>query len=330
MISIPEVSNQHETLEWRLYRRMLVTRLFEDALVRWEQEGKISAQTFPSKGQEAIAIGCCAALEHGDTVIPSFRTRGAMIGMGVSVAEQLREFLHSPLAAGDSRDAPHHSSWPDRGVMPGSTMIGGHLSLAAGLALAMQLDKQNGVSVAFFGDGTLGSGDLYETMHIAGAWRLPLILVCENNGWEMATAFSQVRRTRALTPYAEPFGLATRSIDGNDALDVYHSARWARATARDGQPVFLDCLTFRLGLYSSHFGEVRGAGIENELAEWETRDPLKRMADWLIRNGSARNEDLARIKQEEEERIEAAFNTVKGEGSGVRREPLRVRNQCPN
>lgn len=193
-------------------------------------------------------------------------------------------------------------------------MIGGHLSLAAGLALAMQLDKQNAVSVAFFGDGTLGSGDLYETMHIAGAWRLPLILVCENNGWEMATAFSQVRRTRALTPYAEPFGLATRSIDGNDALDVYHSARWARATARDGQPVFLDCLTFRLGLYSSHFGEVRGAGIENELAEWETRDPLKRMADWLIRNGSARNEDLARIKQEEEEKIEAAFNTVKGEG----------------
>ena len=317
MISMAEGASQYESVEWRLYRNMLVTRLFEDALVRWEQEGKISAQTFPSKGQEAIAIGCCAALEHGDTVIPSFRTRGAMIGMGVSIAEQLREFLHSPLAAGDSRDAPHHSSWPDRGVMPGSTMIGGHLSLAAGLALAMQLDKQNAVSVAFFGDGTLGSGDLYETMHIAGAWRLPLILVCENNGWEMATAFSQVRRTRALTPYAEPFGLATRSIDGNDALDVYHSARWARATARDGQPVFLDCLTFRLGLYSSHFGEVRGAGIENELAEWETRDPLKRMADWLIRNGIGRNEDLARIEQEEEEKIEAAFNTVKGEGRAL-------------
>jgi pyruvate dehydrogenase E1 component alpha subunit len=122
------------TLELRLYRNMLVTRLLEDALIRWEHEGKISAQTFPSKGQEAIAIGCCAALKKGDTVIPSFRTRGAMIGMGVSIAEQLREFIHSPLAAGDSRDAPHHSSWPDRGVMPGSTMIGGHLAMAAGLS----------------------------------------------------------------------------------------------------------------------------------------------------------------------------------------------------
>ena len=313
-MSIPDGRNRHASIEWQLYRNILVTRLLEEALVRWEHEGKISAQTFPSKGQEAIAIGCCAALEKGDTVIPSFRTRGAMIGMGVSIAEQLREFIHSPLAAGDSRDAPHHSSWPDRGIMPGSTMIGGHLAMAAGLALAMQFDKQDAVSVAFFGDGTLGSGDLYETMHIAGMWQLPLILVCENNGWEMATPFSQVRRTRSLTPYAEPFGFATRSVDGNDALDVYHSTRWARATAREGQPVFLDCMTFRLGLYSSHFGEVRGATIAKQLAEWELRDPLKRMADWLIDRGMTTRDDLARLQRDEEQRIEEAFNKVGGEG----------------
>jgi len=236
------------SLEWRLYHNMLVTRLFEQALIRWEHEGKISAQTFPSTGQEAIAIGCCLALEKGDTVIPSFRTRGAMIAMGVLIAEQLREFVHSPLAAGDSRDAPHHSSWPDRGVMPGSTMIGGHLAMAAGLALAMQSEKQGAVSLAFFGDGTLGSGDLHETMHIAGMWGLPLILVCENNGWEMSTPWPKVRKSRSLIPYAEPFGFATRNVDGNDALDVYQSARWARATALGGQPVFLDCFTFRVGL----------------------------------------------------------------------------------
>ena len=249
-------------IELRLYRDMLRTRLFEDALIRWEHEGKIAAQTFPSRGQEAIAIGCCLALEKGDAVIPSFRTRGAMIGMGVSIADQLREFVHSPRAAGDSRDAPHHSSWPELGVMPGSTMIGGHLAMAAGLAWAMQFEKQSAVSVAFFGDGTLGSGDLHETMHMAGAWALPLILVCENNGWEMSTAWSKTRKSRSLIPYAEPFGLAARTVDGNDALDVYHSARWARATALAGQPVFLDCMTFRTGLYSSHFGEVR-PGIED-------------------------------------------------------------------
>ena len=80
-----------------------------------------------------------------------------------------------------------------------------------------------------------------------------------------------------MIPYAEPFGFAARTVDGNDALDVYHSARWARATALAGQPVFLDCITFRTGLYSSHFGEVR-PGIEADLAEAERRDPLKRMA----------------------------------------------------
>ena len=182
--------DQRSSIEWRLYTNMLTTRMFEEALVRWEHEGKHSAQTFPSKGQEAIAVGTCLALEKGDDVIPSFRTRGAMIAMGVSVVEQLREFFHTPFAVGDARDAPHHASWPTRGVMPGSTMIGGHLAMAAGIALADQCNRAGNVSVAFFGDGTLGSGDLYETMHIAGAWNLPLILICENNGWEMATAWS--------------------------------------------------------------------------------------------------------------------------------------------
>jgi TPP-dependent pyruvate/acetoin dehydrogenase alpha subunit len=310
--TIVSYEKHQSRIEWRLYHNMLVTRLFEEALLRWEHEGKIAAQTFPSKGQEAIAIGCCLALEKGDAVIPSFRTRGAMIGMGVSIAEQLREFVHSPLAAGDSRDAPHHSSWPDRGVMPGSTMIGGHLAMSAGLALAMQFEKQAAVSVAFFGDGTLGSGDLHETMHIAGSWGLPLILACENNGWEMSTAWSKVRKTRSLIPYAEPFGFAARTVDGNDALDVYHSARWARGTALGGQPVFLDCITFRTGLYSSHFGEVR-PGIEADLAEWEKRDPLKRMADWLIAHEIASAEDLDRLRKEEQQRIEEMFLHVAAE-----------------
>lgn len=81
-------------------------------------------------------------------------------------------------------------------------------------------------------------------MHIAGTWSLPLILVCENNGWEMATPWQKVRKHRELIPYAEPFGFATRKVDGNDPWDVYHSARWARATALSGQAVFLIALLF--------------------------------------------------------------------------------------
>src|SRR3989304_2632378 len=302
-------NERQKGLEWRLYQNMLTTRLFEDALIRWEHQGKISAQTFPSKGQEAIAIGCCLALERGDAVIPSFRTRGAMVAMGITIVEQLREFIHSPLAAGDSRDAPHHASWPERGVMPGSTMIGGHLAMAAGLALAMQLERKGEISLAFFGDGTLGSGDLHETMHIAGIWKLPLILVSQNNGWEMATPWQKVGKTQALIPYAEPFGFAARSVDGNDALEVYNAARWARATALNGQPGFLDCITFRAGLYSSHFGEVR-PGIEGDLAEWEKRDPLRQMADWLIGNGLASPDDLEQLRRGEEQRIEESFKIV--------------------
>ena len=312
-------AGSRSAIEWKLYVNMLTTRLFEEALVRWEHQGKISAQTFPSKGQEAIAIGCCLALERGDAVIPSFRTRGAMVAMGITIVEQLREFIHSPLAAGDSRDAPHHASWPERGVMPGSTMIGGHLAMTAGLALAMQLERKGEISLAFFGDGTLGSGDLHETMHIAGIWKLPLILVSQNNGWEMATPWQKVRKTQSLIPYSEPFGFATRSVDGNDALEVYNAARWARATASNGQPVFLDCMTFRAGLYSSHFGEVRG-GVEKDLAAWEKRDPLKKMTEWLIGHGLASAEDLERVSQQEEQRIEDTLREVLAETASATKE----------
>ena len=307
--------DREKNLEWRLYTHMLVTRLFEEACIRWEHEGKMSAQVFPSRGQEAIAVGACLAMEKGDTVIPSFRTRGAMMAMGITIVEQLREIMHSPLAAGGSRDAPHHSSWPERGVMPGSTMIGGHLAMAGGLALAMQLEEQRTVSLAFFGDGTLGSGDLYETMHIAGTWSLPLVLVCENNGWEMATPWQKVRKHRSLISYAQPFGFAVKTIDGNDPWAVYDQTRWARATASSGQPVFLDCVTFRSGTYSSHFGETR-PGIEKEMAKWEQRDPLKKMGEWLIVNGLASAEDLKRSRRDGEERIEAAFSQVLAEIKG--------------
>ena len=93
---------------------------------------------------------------------------------------------------------------------------------------------------------------------------------------------------------------------------MYHSARWARATALNGQPVFLDCITFRSGTYSSHFGETRPE-IDKDLAEWGKRDPLKRMADWLIGRGLASAQDFERVEQEEEQRIQDTFNQVLAE-----------------
>jgi pyruvate dehydrogenase E1 component alpha subunit len=104
-------------------------------------------------------------------------------------------------------------------------------------------------------------------------------------------------------------------VDGNDALDVYHSTRWARATALGGQPVFLDCITFRTGLYSSHFGEVR-PGIEADLAASDQRDPLKRMAESLIGQGAVSADDLEQLQRQEEQRIEEAFAQVLGELKG--------------
>src|SRR5262245_66141311 len=111
--------DRQDNIEWRLYRNMLVTRLFEEACIRWEHEGKMSAQVFPRRGQEAIAVGSCQAMEKGDTVIPSLPTRWAMVAVRTTLAEQLREIMHSPWAVGGSREAPPATVWPERRASAG-------------------------------------------------------------------------------------------------------------------------------------------------------------------------------------------------------------------
>ena len=150
----------------------------------------------------------------------------------------------------------------------------------------------------------------HSALTLAAVYNVPVILATVNNHWAISS-FSGIAGAERATfaQRAVGYGVAGLRVDGNDALDVYHSARWARVTALGGQPVFLDCLTFRMGLYSSHFGEVR-AGIENDFREWEKRDPIVRLEKWLIENNLTTADELARLQREEEQRIEATFLEV--------------------
>jgi TPP-dependent pyruvate/acetoin dehydrogenase alpha subunit len=299
-------------LAWLIYRDMLRTRLFEDRCVQCYQEGMVQGAVYPSGGQEAIGVGACHALEKGDWVIPSLRTRGAFFARGLSTVEQFRALLGSPKANNAFREPPHHSSSPEYGLVPGSAMIGGHLPVAAGLALSAKLDKRKAVALAFMGDGTLGAGDFYETANIAAVWKLPLIIVCENNRWQIMVPWYRVRVHEETVEYAQTFGLQARQVDGNDALDVYHSTRWAREQALSGQPVYLDCATFRTAIYSTHFGEPRRKKPPNIL-EWKKRDPVDRMAEWLLSHGIATTDRLSTLRGEVELEIEESLKIVLSE-----------------
>jgi TPP-dependent pyruvate/acetoin dehydrogenase alpha subunit len=245
-------------------------------------------------------------------VFPHYRSRAIVFGKGATVEQHLAELIGGPGAAQGGREVFHHAAFPREGVMPASSMIGGWAPTAAGYALTQQIEQAANVTVCVIGDGALGAGDLHESLNMAGVWKLPFVLMVENNGYQVSARWDRVRAGRALAPYVEPYGFATRPVDGNNPFDVFHSMAWARLEALAGRPAMLDCYTYRMGGYSSHFGEPR-SGIDDELAAWRARDPIAFMERWLEQFGGLSAKTLAALREEENAALAAAWHRLTGE-----------------
>ena len=254
------------------YRMMLRVRLFEAFCIDLRKKNEVIGNTYPSLGQEATGVAALA-LEPQDVVFPSYRSRPIVFGKGITAEDHFIELVGGRDSLLEGREVFHHCSWPKKGLMPASSMIGGWAPMAAGYALAQQLDGEPGITMLCFGDGSFGAGDLHETLNLIGVWKLPVLLICENNGYQVSAPWNAMRVQRGMTPYVEPHGFECHEVDGNDADAVYEAALAARRTVASGKPVLLDCFTYRMGGYSSHFAEPR-TGHEAEKAEWEKRDPI--------------------------------------------------------
>jgi TPP-dependent pyruvate/acetoin dehydrogenase alpha subunit len=296
---------------------MLRTRLFEEFCMRLKKDGAVMGNTYPCLGQEALGVAALA-LAPGDAVFPSYRSRAIVFGKGATVEQHFRELIGAPEAEQGGREVFHHAAFPELGIMPASSMIGGWAPTAAGYALTQQIERSGNVTVCVIGDGVLGAGDLHEALNIVGAWKLPFVLMAENNGYQVSAAWNQVRAQKALAPYVAPYGFVTRPVDGNNAFDVFHSMAWARAEALAGRPALRDCETYRMGGYSSHFGEPR-TGIDDDLAAWRARDPIAFMEEWLERHGGHSAKTLAALRAAEADAIAAAWKSVQREAKPVRR-----------
>ena len=285
------------------------TRLFEEFSMRLKKKGAVLGNTYPCLGQEALGVAALA-LAPGDAVFPSYRSRAIVFGKGATVEQHFREMIGGPEAEQGGREVFHHAAFPGIGVMPSSSMIGGWAPTAAGYALTQQMEKSGHVSVCVIGDGSFGAGDVHEALNIVGTWKLPFVLMVENNGYQVSAAWNQVRAQKAISPYVAPYGFITRPVDGNNAFDVFHAMAWARAEALAGRPAMLDCETYRMGGYSSHFGEPR-TGIDDALAAWRARDPIAFMEDWLERHGSLSRREIAAIRSAEADTIAAAWKKMR-------------------
>jgi pyruvate dehydrogenase E1 component alpha subunit len=257
----------------RLYRAMLLGRRLDERMVRLQRQGRIG--TFaPIKGQEASQLGSVCTLRPTDWMVPSFRETAAMLWRGWSI-EKMLLFFAGYLEGGQPA--------PDQRDLPICIPVGTQLPHAVGLAYAAQYRNDDVVVMVYFGDGATSEGDFHEAMNFAGVWHVPVVFVCQNNQWAISVPLKKQTHSRTLAQKALAYGIPGLQVDGNDVLAVYAASREAMERARAGDgPTLIECVTYRLGVHTTADDPTKYRSNE-EVAEWERRDPLTRFGLYLRR-----------------------------------------------
>jgi TPP-dependent pyruvate/acetoin dehydrogenase alpha subunit len=287
--------------ELSLLRSMLLIRAFEGALLRHPGHGF----QLLSSGQEAVAVGVCAALTPDDQLLASGRSIAAALARGQPPRAVMGELLGKTAGPCGGRGGRGHLAQPDAGFFGAHAVVGGNLTIAAGVALAMQMQRRNGIVACLFGDGACASGALHETLNIAALWRLPLLLVCDNNGYSISTPVAAALVPAPLSSLAVAFGIRGATVDGMDVIAVRAAAGELAAQVRGGGgPAFLECRSARFASHSTLTRETRDA---DELAADLARCPIRALAGRLEGEGSLTPAERVRLSQEAEDAAEAAI-----------------------
>ncbi|MFN8457692.1 MAG: thiamine pyrophosphate-dependent dehydrogenase E1 component subunit alpha [Anaerolineae bacterium] len=283
-------------------RQMWRIRYFEEAAIRLYGEGRYRGSTHPYIGQEATALGFCAALRPDDQVLATYRGHGAAIAKGSDLKGMMAELLGKASGMCKGKGGSMHMSQTEVGFLGCNAIVSGHIPIAGGVALAAQLDGKDMVTVVFFGDGASCEGPFYETLNMAALWRLPLIFVCENNEYAISTHYTDSISVPQISMRAQGFGLPGLTIDGRDFNAVYETATEVVARARRGDgPTLVEAKTVR---WSRHSAVAAGGG-GTDADRWKETDPIPRYQAELIAAGLLTTAQTGQIQQEVEQEIEA-------------------------
>ena len=295
MVSVKTAMPLEREVALALYRKMLLIRGFEERVQSLFLRGEIYGTTRLYSGQEAIATGFASVLEHGDRVACTYRGHGHLLAMGTEPEALLAELLGRATGVNGGRAGSMNVVDPDHGVLGCYGIVGG--SIAAATGAAMSLKGSGSVAVAYFGDGATNQAYFFECLNFAKVLELPVVFVCENNG------YGEYTPTEAVTPggivaRAAAMELTTTEIDGMDVAAVRHAATEIVARVRRGDgPEFVEARTYRfVGHSRSDPGKYRPEG---ELDRWRQRDPLSLAAGALRKSGLSEDE-LASVADEVE------------------------------
>ncbi len=280
---------------FELFERMVLIRTFETMMEDEARAGRLPGTFHSSAGQEAVAVGACGCLRNNDLVISNHRGHGHFLAKGGDVFRMMAELYGREAGYSGGKGGTQHMAGAECGFMGSNGITGGGIPVATGLALALKRRKSSNAVLSFFGDGAANQGVFHESLNMATIYKLPVIFLCENNGWGMSTPAASVTAGYNIARRGEAYGILYKIVDGNNVEAVYDQVLAALAMVRDGgSPVLLECQTWRMKGHSR--GDQNLYRNKEEERQWHERDPIERLRTRMIDGGEAAAETLAGIE----------------------------------
>jgi TPP-dependent pyruvate/acetoin dehydrogenase alpha subunit len=293
-----------EKLLWA-YERMKLIRTFEDRTSGLFAEGKLPGFVHLYAGEEAIVVGVCAHLTDKDYITSTHRGHGHCIAKGVDVNSMMAEVYGKATGACKGKGGSMHIADVDKGMLGANGIVGAGGPLACGSGLMAKVLGTDQVTVCFFGDGAAEQGTMHEAMNLASIWKLPVVFVCENNGYAETTPWGYHCAAKDISDRAVAYDMPGATVDGSDFFAVYEAAEVAIERARKGEgPSLVECRGFR---YYGHFeGDPMLYFTEEEKARNRANDPIESFKKRVLERGLLSEEEIAEIDAKTAEMVEEA------------------------
>ena len=289
-----------------LYERLLLIRTYETVMEEEARAGRLPGTFHSSLGQEAVAVGACSCLSAGDLVVSNHRGHGHFLAKGGDVFRMMAELFGREEGYSGGRGGTQHMAGAEVGFMGSNGITGGGIPVATGLALALQRRRANAVVIGFFGDGAANQGVFHESLNMAALWNLPILYLCENNGWAMSTPVEEACAGPSLARRGEAYGIPYHTVDGNDVEAVIQQVRAALTMLHHGHaPILLEARTWRVRGHSrSDQNLYRDPEEENH---WAQRDPVATYRQRLLESSRATGAELDAVEKKVRERVAEAL-----------------------
>ena len=302
--------DQERDLYMMMMRRMMLIREFEENVKKLTRGGELVGMAHCYIGEEAVAVGACAALRDDDYITGNHRSHGHPISKGGDVRRAMAELLGKATGYCKGKGGSMHLADFDIGILGESGIVASALPVAVGAALGSKMQGNDRVVVAFFGDGASNQGACHEAMNLAAIWKLPVIFLCENNQYAVTTSFRDSVAVENISDRAAAYDMPGVLVDGQDVLAMYEATVQAVERGRAGLgPTLMEARTYRFEDHSEGLARIirEPYRSEEEVDRWRLRDPIVLHSRWLTEQGIATQDEIEEVRQDVADTIAEAL-----------------------